>query len=67
MEKENAVEYWVLEASKGRNVAECWQAIYAIIQKQKDKIYTDLLKIADANEEEFMRNEGFFLNYRDKK
>lgn len=57
MKKENAVEYWVSEASKGRNVAECWQAIYKIIQAEKENIYFDLKRIADNGELEDVRRE----------
>lgn len=31
------VEYWVSQASKGRNVARCWQEIFKIIEEEKAK------------------------------
>jgi Pyruvate/2-oxoacid:ferredoxin oxidoreductase delta subunit len=40
-EKENTMEFWVSEAGKGRNLAECWQNCNRIleetIQQQKEK------------------------------
>lgn len=57
MKEQNAVEYWVSEASKGRNIAECWQAIKNIIQAEKENIYNDLMRIADNGELEDMRRE----------
>mgnify|MGYP001567929409 CR=1 FL=1 len=62
--KENYFEYWIKEASNGRNIAECWQACYHILNKEKEKIYASLIKIADENEFEDMRREitRYFLN-----
>lgn len=57
MKKENTFEYWIKEASQGRNVAECWQACYQILQQEKEKIYISLMKIADDGEIEDMRRE----------
>ena len=38
MKEDNNVEYWVYEASKGRNVAECWQAIHKLMEEEKKEI-----------------------------
>lgn len=38
--EENNFEYWIYQANKGRNIAECWQACNKILEeklKQRDK------------------------------
>lgn len=58
---EQSVEYWVYQASKGENIAKCWQNIKKFIsselQRERERIFKDLIKIADAGELEDLRRE----------
>ena len=53
----NTLEYWVNEASKGRNIAECWQAINKIITQQKIKCIDEKIEMMDEAMDEAYKNE----------
>ena len=38
MKAENTIEYWVYQASKGANIAECWQECKRISNKKQTKL-----------------------------
>ena len=41
--EEDIFEYWIQEASKGRNMAECWQNCYRIQNKMLKDFLTEIL------------------------
>ena len=41
---EECIEYYVSQASKGMNIAECWQAIHKIVAKEKLEIIESVPK-----------------------
>lgn len=46
---EQSVEYWVYQASKGENIAECWQNIKKFIsselQREREKVLEEVIRI----------------------